>query len=239
MMRFAAVAALVAFSAMLSSPARAVTLGQVDTFEASIEGWFAGGGPFGAVPPVPPSVVASGGPAGADDAYLQVASNGSAGPGGRLVAMNGAQWAGDYLAAGVDGIAMDVRNFGTTDLTLRLLFEDPMGAPPANLAVTSFALTLFAGGDWTHVVFPIAPPDLTALMGDASTLLSNTTLLRLYHGTNAAFPGEQIAGLLGVDNIAAVAVAAVPEPASLALLLAGLGLLGLGRGRRPPAAAQA
>jgi hypothetical protein len=233
MMRFAAVAALVAFSVVLSPSAQAVTLGQVDTFEASIENWFAGGGPFGAVPPIPPSVVASGGPGGADDAYLQVTSNGSAGPGGRLVAMNGAQWAGDYLAAGVGGIAMDLRNFGTSDLTLRLLFEDPMaGAPPANLAATTFEVTLLAGGDWTHVVFPIAPTDLTVLMGDASTLLSNTTLIRLYHGTDAAFPGERIAGLLGVDNIAAVG--AVPEPAALTLMLTGLALFGARRAVRAP-----
>jgi hypothetical protein len=47
--------------------------------------------------------------------------------------MNATQWAGDYLAAGIDGIAMDLRNLGTTDLTVRLLLEDPMGAPPANL----------------------------------------------------------------------------------------------------------
>ena len=227
MMRRLALAALVALSAALTSPAQAITLGQVDTFSGSIQGWFAGGGPFGSVPPVPPSVVPGGGPGGAGDSFLLVSSNGSAGPGGRLVVMNGAQWAGDYLSVGITGIAMDLRNFGTADLTLRLLFEDPIAGPPTNQAVTSFGVTLAVGGDWTHALFPIAESDLTVLAGNASNLLSNTTLIRLYHGPDAAFPGERVAGLLGVDNIGAVSEpATVPEPATLVLILAGLGLLG-------------
>ena len=231
-MRLFAAATLVALSATLGSPARAVTLGQVDTFSGSIEGWFAGGGPVGGMPPSPPTVIAGGGPAGADDAFLRVTATGAGGPGGRLVAMNGAQWAGDYLSAGVTGIAMDLRNLGTTDLTLRLLFEDPMGGPPTNLAATSFGVTLFAGGGWTHVIFPIAPPDLTVLQGDASNLLSNVTLLRLYHSPTAVFPGEQIAAQLGVDNITAIAVSAIPEPAAVTfIMLAGVGLFGAHRRR--------
>ncbi len=232
-MRALAIAALVAWSVCPASPARAITLGQVDTFSASIEGWFAGGGPVGGVPAMPPTVIADGGPGGPGDAFLQVTSTGSAGPGGRLVAMNAAQWAGDYLSAGIAGIAMDLRNLGTADLALRLLFEDPMGGPPANVGVTSFAATLFAGGGWTHVVFPIAPADLTMLAGDAATLLSTTTLVRLYHGPDAAFPGPTLAAALGVDNIEAVGALAVPEPGALALLLGGLVLLARRRALTP------
>ena len=224
-MRAAAVAALVALFAAPVAPAHAVVLGELDTFSASTEGWFAGGGPLGGVPPTPPTVIADGGPGGVGDSYLQVASTGSAGPGSRLVAMNAAQWAGDYLSAGIAGIAMDLRNLGATDLTLRLLFEDPMGGAPANVGATSFAVTLFAGGGWTHVVFPIAPADLTMLAGDAATLLASTTVMRLYYGPDAIFPGPTLAASLGVDNIEAVGASAVPEPGALALLLGGLGLL--------------
>jgi hypothetical protein len=44
MQHFPATALLVSLVAMASA-AEAVTLGQTDTFSASIEGWFAGGGP--------------------------------------------------------------------------------------------------------------------------------------------------------------------------------------------------
>ena len=50
-----------------SFSAHALLIGQVDTFQdLTTDHWFAGGlGPPGQVPPVPPQVVATGGPAGA------------------------------------------------------------------------------------------------------------------------------------------------------------------------------
>ena len=67
----------------LAAPAGAVVVGQLDTFaDGTTGGWFAGGGPLGGTPPVPPAVVGSGGPGGAGDAYLQLSSTGSMGPGG-------------------------------------------------------------------------------------------------------------------------------------------------------------
>jgi len=210
------------------TPAHAVNPGEVDTFAGGIEAWFAGGGPSGQVPAVPPTVIANGGPAGAGDSFLQIAADGSAGAGGRLVAMNAAQWAGNYLAAGISAIAMDLRNLGQSDLTVRLYFEDPIPGPPANEAVTTFGVLLHAGGGWTHALFPIAPANLTVLQGDATTLLSHTTVLRIFSGAEADFPPAQIAGVLGVDNIQAV-----PEPETLALLALGLGVVAARTRRRP------
>jgi len=43
-------------------PLLRVSTGELDTFSTGIEGWFAGGGPFGQVPSPPPSVVLTGGP---------------------------------------------------------------------------------------------------------------------------------------------------------------------------------
>jgi hypothetical protein len=210
--------------------AHAVDPGEIDTFSSGVEGWFAGGGPLGGVPPTPPSVVANGGPAGAGDSFLVLRANGSEGPGGRLVGMNSAQWSGDYLAAGIGAIAMDLRNLARTELSVRLYFEDPIAGPPLDEAVTTIAVVLPVGGDWTHVVFPISPADLTMLQGSATTLLSNTTLLRIFSGVAPDFPPERIAGVLGVDNIQAIA--AVPEPATLALLGGGLGWVALRTRRR-------
>jgi hypothetical protein len=229
-MRMQPITTLVAavLAALSATPASAVTLGQIDTFSSGTQGWGAGGGPGGSTPPTPPQVIADGGPGGAGDSFLRVVSTGSGGPGGRLVAMNVlGQWAGDYIAAGVTGIAMDVRNAGTTDITLRLYFEDPIPGPPANEAVSTQGVLLPAGGGWQSVLLPIGAGDMTALTGTHAGALSGTTVLRLFHASTATFPGEAMAAVLDVDNIQAV-----PEPAAWALWLAGAAGLGLLRRRR-------
>jgi hypothetical protein len=204
----------------LAHPAAALTIGQVDTFSSgTLENWFAGGGPMGQIPPVPPEVVADGGPAGVGDAFMQVTATGGTGPGSHLSVINAAQWAGDYTNTGVTAIAMDLRNLGTADLTIRLLFEDPMGGPPADEGVTTFGAFLPAGGGWMPVSFAVNPASLTMLTGSASTLLHQTTFLRIIHSPTPT-DATTITGVLGVDNITAVGRATVPEP-SVAALLAG------------------
>ena len=119
---------------------------------------------------------------------------------------------------------MDVFNPGNTNLALRLLFEDPF--PPSNQAVSSSAIPLPAGSCWTHVVFPITPGDVTAVLGSVDAALSNATTIRIFHATTAAFPGDPIVAQLGVDNIRAV-----PEPSVAMLLALALGGLAIGRRR--------
>jgi hypothetical protein len=166
-------------------------------------------------PPVAPQVVPNGGPLGAGDQYLQITSLGGAGAGSRMVAINSSQWAGDYLSSGISGIAMDLRNFGNSDLTIRLLLEDPVLGPPADVAVTTFGFALPAGGGWTRAFFAIAPSSMTALSGDVNTLLGNTTFLRIIDSPTPA-NAVPIVGVLGVDNISAVPdESVVPEPATL------------------------
>jgi len=222
--------AAIAIASAIGQPAAAVNLGEIDDFSVSAEGWFTGGGPMG-IPLTPSTVFPDGGPNGTGDAYMQLVSTGVSGPGSRLVVINDNQWTGNYIAAGITAIEMDVRNFGNTDLTLRLLFEDPAGAPPANVAVTTMGKPLPAGSGWTHVRFSITPGDLTAINGDVTAALSGTTFFRLFHNVPVAFGPvtgpDAIAATLGVDNISAV-----PEPAAVASMLAGLGMLGVHRWMR-------
>jgi hypothetical protein len=146
-----------------------------------------------------------------------------------MTVMNASQWAGDYLTAGVARMTMDVINLGSTDLALRLLFEDPAMGPPTNIAATTTPVILTAGGGWTSVSFDVQLDDLTALLGTTEDALSNTTVLRLFHNPAVGFPGPEIISQLGVDNIRA---RAVPEPSSIALIGLGCACLGVLLGNR-------
>jgi hypothetical protein len=146
------------------------------------------------------------------------------GAGNRLTVINVAQWTGDYTTAGVTKIAMDLRNLGVSDLSIRLYLENPMGGPPTDSAITTPVL-LPAGSGWMHVEFAIDPLSLTELTGDVNTLLANVTALRIFHSSAEAFPGPAMVAMLGVDNITAQSATTVPEPSALTLL--GLGLVGL------------
>jgi hypothetical protein len=210
--------------------AGAVAVGQVDDFQdGTTENWFAGGLGLGQVPPVPLYVATTGGPSGAGDQFLIVTSQGGSGPGSRLVAINGTQWAGNYLLSGVEAIGMDLRNLGSSNLTIRLQINDAIGGNfPTNEVVTTLGVVLPAGDIWTHAVFPLALNGLTTIYGDASLALSQATFLRVLYSPTPA-EAVPIAGVLGVDNINTVPV---PEPSSIVLAITGLIALGVARRRR-------
>ncbi len=222
--RFFALVAVVT-SLGLAPGASAVTIGQIDTFEdGTTQGWTVG--LLGSVSPVPPSNVASGGPGGDGDRFLLLQSLGGNGPGGRLVGINVTQWAGDYSAAGVKAIAMDLRNLGDTELSIRVMFADPNGGPPSNLALSTTPVVLEPGSGWRAVVLPVTAGALTAGLGAADAALAGATELRIFHGATATFPGGPIAAALGVDNIRAI-----PESGTAPLVAAGLALVAILRRR--------
>ena len=217
-------------AALLAPPAFAIPAAVQDFEDGTAEGWTFGGGPGGV--PSTPQTVASGGAGGADDEYMRLTSNGTSGPGSKLSAINASAWGGNYTDAGLTTIDMDLRNFGASDLYVRLLLLDLSGLPQALYAITD-AVFLPSGGDWTAVTFSVTAADLIALEGDPAALLQSVTELRILGSADPNWlfkPGEQpsVTAVLGVDNITPNVFGdgdgdnEVPEPSTGWLLVAGL-----------------
>lgn len=204
-------------AAVVGAPsAAAVVIGQIDDFEdGTVQGWHVSA--LGSPHPAPPQNVASGGPQGVDDNYMLLTAVGGVTAGSRMAVLSGAQWSGNYVDAGVSSIRMWARNQGNTDMVIRLLFERLVGGAPTDLAASTTGVSLAAGSGWQSIELGTAAADFTALAGTVDMALTNTSLIRIFHGTSTAFPPVPITGQLGIDD-----VQAVPEPSTLMAACAGL-----------------
>lgn len=185
------VGAFIGFISTLT-PTLAIELHQSDSFDSDTAGWKIGATQGG------PEIVASGGPNGADDAFLQMTSTGGTSIASRLVFFNDTQWTGDYLGSGVQAVSVDLNNLGDTALEVRLLVES--GASRF-VSVTSGSLE--PGLGWVNMVYPIQKEAWSGT-GDWDTAFQSVSRLRIFHGDSLNFPPDPIAGSLGVDNITAV-----------------------------------
>lgn len=203
-----------------TSPAIAIVAGQLDDFQdATLEGWQAGR--FGAEPPVPPAVIANAGPAGSGDFALRITSTGAPIGAGRSLVINNdePQWIGDYTAAGVEDIMLDVNNLNAFPLTIRVGVEGSVSAPAGGRWVSDGdGAVVAANSGWVTLTLSIRIADL--LPGDAGATdpadtLANVGNIRILHSATAKFTGDAVAGQVDVDNIEAV-----PEPGlSMGLML--------------------
>ncbi|MEO8400118.1 MAG: hypothetical protein ABI550_09960, partial [Ignavibacteriaceae bacterium] len=178
----------------LISVTSAIEKNQVDNFQdGTTHGWQSGGSN-----PNPPVNVADGGPEGTGDSYLSISSNGSSGPGGKLVVFNKSQWLGDYTSADVKAISMFVNNLGNTDISLRVLLRGGGGDfwSSSGLAITSQS-------GWQTVVFSIDSLNLSGDGTSISATLANVTEVRILHSVNGSYVGDAIVSVLGIDNITA------------------------------------
>ncbi|MEP6699594.1 MAG: PEP-CTERM sorting domain-containing protein [Verrucomicrobiota bacterium] len=188
----------------------AIVVGQIDSFQDGTLANWAVGSPDGPQP----TIVPDGGPGGLGDQFMRIASTGGSGPGSRLTVFNRDQWLGDYIAASVTAIEIDLRNMGSVQLSIRLAFKPntDFGAP--GYLTTAFILP--ADGNWYHATFLIAPGSVIAVGSPApfNTFFMNVGEFRIINEIGTGnLNGDVIAAQLGIDNIRAV-----PEPASWLLL---------------------
>lgn len=177
----------------------------VDDFSAGgTSGWT--GGTFGSGPPTRQP---GGGPDGAGDPYLQVASTFTH----LATYTNSAAWTGSYSAIGAAVVRVDMRNeVGSDPLDMRLVLFGP-----GNTAVrwnSTVAQSVPADGAWRTYEFSLAETDLMLVQGSAAyaDLMNGVFRFMLRHNPVPSPNGVSVTATLGLDNIE-LAAAPPPNPA--------------------------
>jgi hypothetical protein len=185
--------ALIVAVGLSSQSTPAATLNYVDTFQS--------GTTLNWVGQSSPTNISTGGPGGETDRFLQISTDGF-----HLATFNAVlPWTGDYTAAGIKAIEMDLNQLGAVD-------DDPVGIRLYVLGAGSqvFASTVskpIARGEWRRYQFGLTAADLTDVGGGgnlAATLGAVAKVLIRYNvATIPTGPGNQdsITAALGIDNI--------------------------------------
>ncbi len=226
---FRIVGFLVVTSCLCCESGAAIVLGGSNDFQGgSTESWR-----HGVATGNSPVVVSDVGPDGLGDHVMEFSSTGGFGAGSRFLAYNSggsSGWTGNYLAAGVSGIQLDIKNTGASDLHLRLAFDGAGGD-----FVTS-SISVGSGSGWQTLQFAIAPSDLIAVGAgfDSSATLGSVHRFQIMSALNT--PAVSGNGLPLGDLITASAqfdnITAVPEPSGVALAAFVPLVIGLVRRRR-------
>ncbi|HEY8665246.1 MAG TPA: hypothetical protein VIL86_01215 [Tepidisphaeraceae bacterium] len=197
-------------------------VGQKDTFTADVANWTNGGVPD-------PAYISTNGADGPTDGFMQV-SSGTYGGGSRFVVFNQTQWIGNYLAAGVGRIDMDVENLdvNASALTLRIALRSSSGGSTVPGYISTAGAVINPGTGWQHVSFPLTAASMTAVNSPAafSTFMTSVGDVRILSSAGnppTTMIGDSISGQGGIDNIQAL-----PEPS---VALGALAMLALGARR--------
>src|SRR5262249_22086437 len=150
----------------------------------------------------PPINISSGGPSGASDHFLEIISTGSFTQGGKFVAFNRSQWAGNFITPGITGVEMDLKSISGTAPNIRIALKSGTGVFDPGYESTN-AFNLPADGNWHHAVFGFNTASLTAVNNPATlnTFLGSVAEFRILSEANSAtlsLQGDSIAATVGV-----------------------------------------
>ncbi len=192
-----------------SAPVRAINNDQVDTFEDGTNRYWVNG--------LGDLTVATGGPGGPGDHYLEIDAMGFSSLGSKMVGFNTNQWTGNFIAAGVNAVEMDLKAIsidpisGISALTMRIAFRSATG-PLITKGVSGYVSTnsvsLPVDGQWHHAVFnfsslvPINSTNDGSPPAPLGTFLTAPPEFRIFHLVNPnAVIGDIVKAKVGIDNI--------------------------------------
>jgi hypothetical protein len=142
----------------------------------------------------------------------------------RLLVLNVSQWTGNWTAANITQISLDVRNPNTFPLSMRLGIAGPGGVQAGGAGDTHVtgATTVPADNLWHSLTFDVLPANFTSISGEnTAAALAAVSQFRVIHNPSTLFMGSFVEGSFYLDNIRAIAV---PEP-TMALIVLVISLL--------------
>jgi len=161
--------------------------------------------------------VGVGGPGGAGDHFLLIDAMGFSSAFSKLVSFNPTQWTGNYIAAGVNAVEMDLKaisidpSSGISSLTVRIAFRSQTGilvTKGSSGYVSTNSVSLPVDGLWHHAVFNFSSliPINSTMTGlppaPLATFLTGPAEFRILHLVNPnAVIGDIVKASLGIDNI--------------------------------------
>jgi hypothetical protein len=140
---------------------------------------------------------------------------------------SGGAFVGNWLSDGVTQFAAMVRHDGVAPLNFFARFSSPFNFPGA----TAVSFIPVMPNQWTPIIVPIDPsnPQFVSFEGsDFGTVFSNIGHVQIGVSVPAGLAGATPMFNFGLDK-----VSIVPEPATVGLLLAGIGAAAMRRARRP------
>ena len=192
-------AAIIALSASIAS---AVVSGHTDDFQdGTLANWTNGGAALD------PTNVSNGGPLGLGDKYMHVVS------GSNLATFNTTQWTGNFSAANVLDITLDLRNPNLSNvLNMRVAIFGPSGSR----WTSAVPAVVPADNLWHHYIMSLRQADLINVVGGDTYAgaMADVARMMIRHEVTPGPGGTPFTGAVDIDNISAV----VPEPATPALL---------------------
>lgn len=194
----------------------AITVGHVDDFQdGTVQHWRIG------QPSSFPKNIADAGPQGVGDRAL-FTSNSQPGARPLLIVLNDmstefpgpGNWEGNWTAAGVRQISLDVRNPGTvmgaSNLTLRLGIAGPGGTNAFGDVYITQGFVVPPDNQWHSLTYDVRPQDFTAvgIGSDVAAALAAVTQFRIFSNPLAEFIGSTMPNEFYLDNIRALGAAA-------------------------------
>lgn len=197
-----------------SGPPLPTDIGVLDDFEDGTNQGWGNGGNAGAGAVTMTTSLPDAGPAGIGDTAIDV------GFGNRAVIINtDARWTGNYTAAGVEAVRLDINNTGNNTVDLRIGIRGPdAGTGGSGGSWVTAAQSVAPGSGWVTLIFPLRESDLSntdefgGVGFDPAVALSDVQQIRLIDNND---PFDLFRGRTDSDGYILDNIGTLIEPTAL------------------------